>query len=125
MNASEFEFFARPPRHEIIAAESISIQVHAVPDGSVVVAEIINLSRQGVQLLVPTDFPSGQSIELVFTEEMVGANVTQSAVVCWCRQDKTRPEMYDVGCKFGQAIEWEAMGELFLRGILSTDGGSG
>ena len=85
MNASEFKFVASPPRHEIIAAEAISIEVHAVPDGSVVAAEIIDLSRQGVQLLLPAELPPGQSIELAFTEEMVGANVTQPGIIRWCR----------------------------------------
>jgi len=33
--------------------------------------------------------------------------------------------MFRTGFEFGEAIEWEAMGELFLRGILSTEGNLG
>jgi hypothetical protein len=115
----DYEFVVRRPRHEAISDSGCLVTVEWIGGSHVVSAELGDVSRQGLKLIVDGQFPEGVQIRLHLEQPSTHFHVTLPGTVRWSHlQDDGR---WAAGCLFDQELSWELMGELFLNGILSAD----
>ena len=119
MSQSDSKFAPRMPRHDAVDSRPPPVEVRCVYRGRSHLAQLLNFSRSGLQLRVPLELSVDQKITLKITdsEEL---DLSLSATVRWCSGQE--PAAWNIGCQFDDAVDWESLGELFLRGVLSTKG---
>ncbi len=109
----------RDPRH--LATEGSVVEVAAAGQANArepgVNAELINLSRQGMQIRISKEFVEGEWIETRFGRQDATARFAQRGRVLWVRPDDGQ---WLAGCQFETELDWEAMGELFANNLLET-----
>ena len=109
----------RNPRHQ--ATEGSEIEVAVVRQTSGVElrisAELINLSRQGMQIRIGEQLVAGETVAARFRRQEAQPGFQQPATVLWVQPEDER---WLVGCRFETEIKWEAMGELFANHVLKT-----
>ena len=114
-----FDFVARSPRH-IVADEhqvQVSLLEPAKGSGTAIKGEIIDFSRHGVCLTVPSDAQvPAQTVLRLFNPD-VSLDVHIPCHLRWCRPDAESNGAM-VGCAFDQELSFETFGELFLAGLL-------
>jgi len=109
---------ARGPRHA--AVEGQSPEVHVVQaSAKAVEAQLRDLSRQGCQLRIPRPMRVGQAIAVQIDHEESGVHLSIDATIRWQQPDG---ETWLIGCQAGRELNWESLGELFLGGVLSSEG---
>ncbi|GIW94762.1 MAG: hypothetical protein KatS3mg110_2803 [Pirellulaceae bacterium] len=80
-------------------------------------ARLLEVSRGGVRFEIDRELHEGTDVEV--TLAMGGAyQYTQQAVIRWCAASG---ETFHCGAAFRELLPWEVLGELILRGHVSTD----
>ena len=118
MPADYWNHVVRSPRHVADDAQSAEVRV-AQASGKVVEAELRDLSRQGCQLRVPVPMAVGEPMIVWIEHSESNLQLTIEGTARWQRPHDGN---WLVGCQAAQEIDWESLGELFLSGILSTEG---
>ena len=112
------DFIAREPRHP---STGILVEFRRAPGGrgDRCSAELVNLSREGFQLRLPTALNDDETIVMTITYPDDDVDAMFPAQVRWQRED---PEGgWLVGCKTTWQLDLETLGELFLSEILALD----
>ncbi len=111
------DFIARDPRHP---STGIRVEVRRSPGGVAdsVDAVLVNLSREGFQLRLPTAAEKHDTVVMKITAPEQGVDVMFPADVRWCREGDGD---WLVGCKTNWQVDLETLGELFLNEILVAD----
>jgi hypothetical protein len=119
---SDFAAFrARQPRHETRNPNRLQVDIQRTshsPSGSCQ-AQLVDLSRQGLQLRVPTPLELHENVFIRILDEDSGFSISVSGVVRW--QKPADDGHHFAGCQFERELDWETMGELFLNEILVMD----
>lgn len=111
------EFIPRPPRHESdpnIAGVVVATQSDRFA------ATLFNLSRQGLQVAVPSgpiDVGVGESVRIGIAHEASGFVFDRVGIVRW--QNESDAAGWIVGVQFAEEVDWETLGEMFLSGLLA------
>jgi hypothetical protein len=114
-------FEARQPRHETTNPARLKVEVRresALPSGPLR-AQLLDLSRQGLQLRVPIALELHERIRVGIRDDDARVSISLSGVVRW--QKPADDGHYLVGGQFERELDWETMGELFLNDILAMD----
>jgi hypothetical protein len=115
----EDRFIVRRPRHEALPNSTCRVIVEGTGSERAWDAELTDVSRQGLKLLLDANLPQDARVCLCLEQPANQFSVTLACTVRWSRlQDDGR---WGAGCIFDQELSWELMGELFLHGILSAD----
>ena len=119
-----WEYIARKPRHRATDPAGLRAEVErsagALP--ALVEAEVLNLSRDGIQLRLAVPLLAGESITVRLQHEKCEPSPTLSAAVRWRRPEED--QAWSAGCVFTRPVDWETLGELFLNELLAKDGSS-
>lgn len=119
MAMEEDSFIVRRPRHEVLDKADCRITVEWIASSRCLAAELADVSRQGLKLILDANMPNDARIRLCLEQPANRFSVTLPVTVRWSRlEDDGR---WGVGCVFDRELSWELMGELFLNGILSVD----
>jgi hypothetical protein len=117
MNARDY--ISRPPRHEPQANTQSRLAIKSADARESVIAELVDLSRQGLKAVCDHQFRNGASVGVEIQLPTTSMQLSPSAKIRWCRiQEDGR---WAVGLLFDQELSWEAMGELFLNGVLASE----
>jgi len=120
MNMRDWSFVGRPPRHQTDRAEAIEVELRrsegAVP--KVVVAELLDFSRQGARLRTEDLLDDDEPLIICLRTAESGLDLTLPGAVRWRAQEASGRWSY--GCEFTEEVPLEMLGELFLCGILSV-----
>ena len=115
------QYTARRPRYQAREASPARLEVRrlAGKQPSLIAAELVDFSRSGfrLRLAAPVEVKENLSIELHVEQSQSPWQFP--ATVRWQRAEGSQSWL--VGCQAQSEVDWETLGELFLRGILSTD----
>jgi hypothetical protein len=112
-------FIERRPRHEVLDENDCRITVQGSGSPDQWDAELADVSRQGLKLILAARLPEDSRAELCLEQPANQFRVALPVTVRWARvMDDGR---WSAGCIFDQELSWELMGELFLNGILSAE----
>ena len=115
----EERFIERRPRHEVLDRADCRITVQWIGCSRPWEAELADVSRQGLKLVLGAELPEQARAQLCLAQPANDFSVTLPVTVRWSRlQDDGR---WSAGCIFDRELSWELMGELFLNGILSAE----
>jgi hypothetical protein len=89
-------------------------------DGTVVQAELQDLSRMGFQLRLAVPLATEESVQLRLHVEQADFSLLLRGTVRW--QNRLGDDAWLVGCGCQAPVDWESLGELFLNEVLSQDG---
>ncbi len=118
MSSEYWNYVTRPPRHLAGDTKPPHVRI-AQASGRIIEAELRDLSRQGCQLRVPTPLANGEPVIVRIEQEDSGLQLTIEGTIRWQRPGEGA---WFVGCQASREIDWESLGELFLSGILNTEG---
>jgi hypothetical protein len=112
---------ARRPRYRLVAGARIQAQVERSTkhSPSLVPVELVDLSRNGCRVKTPVPLEAREPVTVQLWAEPSASKMTLRAIVRWQRPAGNGAWL--VGCLADCPIDWDALGELFLSGILSTD----
>ena len=82
------------------------------------VAQLCDLSRQGIQLQMDQALTDGDPVEIRICDLESDFELVVAATVRWQR---SLGNAWAVGCQLNEQLEWEVYGELFLNEILESD----
>ena len=112
-------FVVRRPRHEVLDKAGCQITVEWIASARRLEADLSDVSRQGLKLVVDRHIPPDSRIRLCLEQKANRFSVTLPVTVCRSRlEDDGR---WGIGGIFDRELSWELMGELFLNGILSAE----
>jgi hypothetical protein len=112
-------FVARLPRHAADSSNPIRVEVRRCgPSQASCAALLVDFSRQGARLQLKDAFEVGERL-LIQIEAGPDFVYRQEATIRWRTDDSPSAVLY--GCSFDSPVEWEVLGELLMRGVLSTD----
>jgi hypothetical protein len=80
---------------------------------------LLDLSRNGFQVKVPVPLNTQSPLNLRFRMEGSQMDLMLPGTIRW--QRPASDGTWLAGCQTDRPIDWETLGELFLRGVLSTD----
>jgi len=114
-------YVARRPRHLAAAAASVQVTVERVAASlpEAIEVELVDLSRQGVRVRAAVPLTVGETITVRLRHPTSGFGLERQAKVRW--REPHQQGAWSIGCQFFERVEWEALGELFLNDVLSTD----
>jgi hypothetical protein len=116
---SDDRFIVRRPRHEVVDKAECQITIEWVGSSEPLEAELSDVSRFGLKLILDTEMPQDARLQLSLEHTANDFHVVLPVTVRWSHlEDGGR---WGVGCIFDREMSWELMGELFLNGILSID----
>lgn len=116
---SDDRFIVRRPRHEVTDDSNCRITVEWSANSQRFAAELADVSRNGLKLLLDCEIPHDTRLQLCLEQLANRFSVTLPVTVRWSHlEDDGR---WGIGCIFDHELTWELMGELFLNGILSVD----
>jgi len=111
----------RNPRYRIVDPTNTWVNVerttNRVPPA--LPALLVDFSRQGARLRAAVPLEAGEPVTLSFSPARGALDLVLHATVQW--QRPAGNDTTAVGCRFVREVDWEAMGELFLCGILARD----
>jgi hypothetical protein len=113
-----WEQVPRRPRYGVNCADGLKAQVER-SHGEPVPVQLEDLSRMGFQVQGPVSLTIGEAIRLQLQIEGQDLAMTLPATVQW--QRSTDDDAWLAGCLCDGPVDWESLGELFRRGILSHD----
>lgn len=118
---SDPAYLARRPRHLATGGGGLDVTVRRSSrrEPRLVEAELLNLSRRGVQLRVAAELEVRESVTLQLASEASDLQLTRSAEVRWRHPEPSGA--WTVGCMFARQVDLETLGELFLSELLATD----
>lgn len=110
----------RRPRHGLIAAEAVTMEVRREPGEmpQTLAAEILDLSRQGARLRASAAVGEHEVLTICLSGAELALDLHLTGVVRWRKQEADGRWLY--GCEFKDELPLETLGELFLCGILSA-----
>lgn len=114
-------FSARQPRHETTDPTRLKVEFRRESNAATepLQAQLVDLSRQGLQLRVATALDLHESVSVQILDERAGFSICLAGIVRW--QKPADDGHHFVGCRFERELDWETMGELFLNEILVMD----
>jgi hypothetical protein len=114
------KYAARPPRHCVVdsAAHSVQIAVAGSATSDTCSARLLNFSRQGLRLRCAANLQIGDPVRVQLSDSD-GFQHAISGVVKWRGDEADGEQTY--GCLFDEEVEWEILGELLLRGVLTSE----
>lgn len=113
------DFIIRRPRHGATIDSNSQVVAELCIGSRSVPAELADLSRLGLKLVVNTAVAADDRLQLRLTQPASRFQLELAITVRWCRPEGDGK--WSVGCVFDQELSWETMGELFLNGILCTE----
>ena len=118
MKESDSDIVPRMPRHEAVNSGPLPIDLQINDGHQSYETQLVNVSRSGIRLRIPVALSPDQVITVTVTDSD-GLNLNLTAVVRWCTQQEQNA--WNIGCELADTVNWETLGELFLRGVLATD----
>ena len=121
MVADFWEYIARRPRHPVTATARLEVEVQRSPDKvpARIVAELLDLSRDGFQLRVRVPLVEQEAITVRLRDDTSELDLKLQGTVRW--QYPRQTGQWLVGCAATRMVDWETLGEMFLSGILAVD----
>ena len=114
-------FFARRPRHEPGPAGSrTAYLVDNGKESAWLEAQLLDVSRAGIKLGVEQELAKGTLLTVVVQSADAKCLLRRVCSVRWCKRDGDELLPWHLGVEFPEPLEWEALGELFLHGVLNT-----
>lgn len=115
------QFVPRRARHTAAgsAALRVFIEFEGAAAGGVVEAELLDLSRTGLQLRLPCFLEEGRRVAVRLEDTQAQSRLEFQATVRWSRHEPD--DTCVVGFALAGGIAWESLGELFLHDLLRTD----
>jgi len=112
----------RGPRHPGAGVASCRVEAERSADREpgLIQAELVDLSRDGYQLRTCVPLAKGESVTLRLHDKNSGLRLALPGTVRWTRSKSDSAWLS--GCQASCELDWETLGELFLHGILATDG---
>ena len=112
----------RKPRHPAAETEKLRTEMERSSEKvpRVVEAELLDVSRNGFQARTSFPLAVGEQITLRLHVDRQDFHLSVPADVRWRRSEGGRSWL--LGCMSNREIDWESLGELFLHGVLATDG---
>jgi len=122
MSHDHRNFIPRPPRHNAALATGIRIEVrrYDAVDEPVYEAELVDFSRQGIRLRLAAEFEAGELLLIRIVATEPDFLFQHRATIHWRSTDESSSDFL-YGCGFEAQVEWEVLGELLLRGVLSME----
>jgi len=121
MTDAYWNYTTRKPRHRAAGSDGLRVEICriATETAALVRAELVDLSREGLQLHTTMSLPDGEPIIVHIVDKPACIDLTMSAAVRWCRSEQEGRWL--IGCQSDGPLPWETLGELFLGEILATD----
>ncbi|MEQ8786256.1 MAG: PilZ domain-containing protein [Pirellulaceae bacterium] len=121
--ADEFwNYVVRRPRHVGRRTEIVHVQLRRdegrLPD--VVEAELVDLSRGGLQLVVPTPLSKGEHVQVRISCGENSFDNDVAATVRWLRRTEDGAAWH-LGLRFKEELQFDLLGELFLNDALESE----
>ena len=115
------EFVVRRPRHEAITSTSCHVWLELISREPCAQrnAELVDLSRQGLQLKLDAPLEPEESVVVRIQHIATRLDLKFAGRIRW--QRACEDGSWAIGCVFDEPLGYEALGELFLSGILSMD----
>ena len=82
-------------------------------------AKLVNLSRSGLQITIGEPLAREELVTVHIRDAQGTVEVALKGWVRW--QRSLGPQNWSIGCELEQPLSYEALGELFLSGILDMD----
>ena len=86
-------------------------------------AELVDMSRHGLQVRLTGPLEVSEPVVVRIQDSGATMDVALQAKVRWQRPHGQN--RWAVGCAFDEAVNYEVLGELFLRGFLNAGPGRG
>jgi len=120
MLAGRFQNAGRLPRHEARLRQSCEVRAELTSRDPVVEipAQLVNLSRNGLQIAVSAPLVRDEIVTVHIRDTQQRLDLALRGQVRWYRL--LEPQCWGIGCELGEPLSYEALGELFLSGILDT-----
>jgi hypothetical protein len=108
----------RRPRHEALDIEGCRIWLELAGREPVASYEVrlVDLSRHGMQVRIAAPVATGEDVILHICDTNDRLDLALPGTARW--QRASGEGVYSVGCLFDELVDYEVLGELFLRGIL-------
>jgi hypothetical protein len=120
MAAGSSRYVPHPPRYSVTDSPAFHAEIERSGEMSEVLpATLIDLSRNGFCLEVSSPLVQDETIVLRLLEDDAGMTLSLAGVVRW--RHKSGEDRWVVGCSASETLTWEALGELFLNGILKRE----
>lgn len=116
--AAEYQgYWARKPRYAGNQSHRLEVRLERPADPAPApAAELVDLSRSGMQLRASAPVATGESIVVRLRDVESGVDLSLPATVRSLAPE--RPGAWRVGCRFTREVPLETLGELFLNDIL-------
>lgn len=111
----------RGPRHLSAEGEAATIELRnrleqPHPDH---LGHPADISRTGMHLVLSKSLPESATVFVTLRDVGGKAILAREAHVQWAR--RSIDQKWHVGIEFAEPLDWETLGELFLRNILNAD----
>jgi hypothetical protein len=122
MISDPIDFSPRHPRHETTGTARLRVEVRQGDSAAAetVDAQLVDLSRNGFQLLTAVSLTLGEMATAHLSDEQSGLSLELEGIARWQRPTDDGTGWF-VGCQCEQEIDWAIMGELFLNDVLVMD----
>lgn len=119
MGSIRNSFDRQKPRHYVVGGESAVVELrrYAGRTPDVLTARLLDFSRQGAKLELPTSLVLAEPVVLRLRPAQKQMEWEFPANILWQRAVESGAWL--VGCRFSAEVSFETLGELFLNGILS------
>lgn len=119
MESNRKNYDRQKPRHYVAGGETAVVEVrrYAGRSPDVLAARLLDFSRQGAKLELPTSLVLAETVMLRLCPAQKQMEWEFPANVLWQRAVESGAWL--VGCRFSVEVSFETLGELFLNGILS------
>ena len=111
---SNWQWSTRHPRYPAASPEDRTCAIARVTCASADEfedANLIDISMTGIQICIGSAIESGKQIEVeIVTKD--GCRIIRTCNVQWCQM--LEESHYKLGCRFGEQLTYEELGELFL-----------
>jgi hypothetical protein len=110
-------YTARRPRYEAtVLPPRLEVRRSAEKQPQSIAAELVDFSRGGFRLRLEFPLEAEEVVRVEFPPALTGSPLGLTAAVCWQRVEQSGSWL--IGCKAQSEVNWETLGELFLRGVL-------
>jgi hypothetical protein len=113
-----FQNVGRAPRHDVRPRVPCEVRAELSSRDPIIdrPAQLVNLSRQGLQIAVGEPLASDEVVTVRIREVQGRLDVALRGRVRW--QRSLGSQTWGIGCELEEPLSYEALGELFLSGVL-------
>lgn len=113
------DLIARRPRHEATAEIAAEVTRSSGTARPAIHGAVVDISRDGFCLETSSPLEIGESVVVRLQDADADLDLALSATVRWRRHDDDGTWL--IGCQTPEPLDWETLGELFLRELLVAE----